>query len=76
VLANSPVTAPIIGTRTLTQLSDNLGALQIELTPGQLRRLDQASAIDLGFPHDLLSQPRIRGHAFGQTRRCTPPSGR
>jgi aryl-alcohol dehydrogenase-like predicted oxidoreductase len=68
VLAHSPVTAPIIGTRTLTQLEDNLGALGIELTPEQLHRLDQASAIELGFPHDLLSQPRIRGHAFGDTR--------
>jgi aryl-alcohol dehydrogenase-like predicted oxidoreductase len=68
VLANSPVTAPIIGTRTLTQLEDNLGALETELTPEHLHRLDQASAIDLGFPHDLLNQPRIRGHAFGDTR--------
>lgn len=68
VLANNSVTAPIIGTRTLTQLTDNLGALDIEITPEQLHRLDQASAIDLGFPHELLSQPRIRRHAFGDTR--------
>jgi aryl-alcohol dehydrogenase-like predicted oxidoreductase len=68
VLTHGPVTAPIIGTRTLTQLKDNLGALQIELSSVQLDRLNQASAIDLGFPHDLLNQPRIRGHAFGQAR--------
>jgi aryl-alcohol dehydrogenase-like predicted oxidoreductase len=68
VLANSSVTAPIIGTRTLTQLEDNLGALEIELSPEQLHRLGEASAIELGFPHELLSQPRIRRHAFGDTR--------
>jgi aryl-alcohol dehydrogenase-like predicted oxidoreductase len=68
VLANSSVTAPIIGTRTLTQLTDNLGALEIELSPEQLHRLDKASAIELGFPHELLSQPRTRRHALGDTR--------
>lgn len=66
-LANTAVTAPIIGTRTLAQLDDNLGALEIELAPAQLERLDQASAVELGFPHELLSQPRTRRYALGDT---------
>lgn len=36
---------PIIGPRSLTQLSSNLGALTVELTADQLERLDAVSAI-------------------------------
>ena len=68
VLANGSVTAPIIGTRTLAQLEDNLAALKIKMSAEQRHRLDQVSTIDLGFPHELLNQPRIRRHAFGDTR--------
>jgi hypothetical protein len=32
----------------------NLGALQAELDPKQQARLADASAIDLGFPHESL----------------------
>ncbi|WP_207946762.1 aldo/keto reductase [Actinomadura sp. 7K507] len=52
--------APIIGARTIAQLEDNLGALQVDLTPSQLARLDEVSAIDLGNPHDLLASDHIR----------------
>jgi aryl-alcohol dehydrogenase-like predicted oxidoreductase len=44
---------PILGPRTRAQLDDNLGALALALTPDQERRLDEASAIPLGFPHDM-----------------------
>ena len=37
---------PIIGPRSLAQLSDNLGALGVELSAEQLGRLDAASALD------------------------------
>jgi aryl-alcohol dehydrogenase-like predicted oxidoreductase len=46
---------PIIGPRTPEQLADNLGALALKLAPEQLRRLDVASAITLGFPHDVVA---------------------
>lgn len=36
---------PIIGPRSTAQLADNLGALTVELSPGQLARLDAASDI-------------------------------
>jgi aryl-alcohol dehydrogenase-like predicted oxidoreductase len=51
---------PILGARTLAQLEDNLGALAITLTAEQLATLDMASAIPLGFPHELLEQPWLR----------------
>lgn len=45
---------PIIGARTFEQFEDNLGALDLQLDDAHARRLDDASAIQLGFPHDFL----------------------
>lgn len=36
---------PILGPRTLAQLNDNLGALTVELSAEQIRRLDTASSL-------------------------------
>jgi len=36
--------APIPGTTTLERLEENLGALEVELTPEDLREIDEASA--------------------------------
>jgi len=46
---------PILGARTADQLADNLGCLDVELSPAQLARLDEVSAKPLGFPHDFLA---------------------
>jgi aryl-alcohol dehydrogenase-like predicted oxidoreductase len=54
-LLDPAVTAPIIGARTLAQLEDNLGALEIALGDDQRRRLEAASAVPLGFPHDFMA---------------------
>ncbi|MFG2827702.1 aldo/keto reductase [Streptomyces sp. NPDC048434] len=54
-LQNPGVTAPVIGARTPAQLADNLGALEVDFTASQLARLDEAGAIGLGVPHDLLA---------------------
>jgi aryl-alcohol dehydrogenase-like predicted oxidoreductase len=59
-LLNPAVTAPIIGARTLAQLDDNLGALDVVLDDRQRSRLDGASAIELGFPHSFLARPMTR----------------
>ena len=67
-LLNPAVTAPIMGVRTLAQLEDNLGALEVEFTESQLADLQRASAIELGFPHDLLSRVMTRELMFGGTR--------
>ncbi len=47
------VIVPILGARRREQLEDNLGALELELTADELARLDEASRIELGFPHDF-----------------------
>lgn len=67
-LLNLAVTAPIVGARTLSQLEDNLGALEVTFTESQRVTLERASAIDVGFPHELLNRPRTRGHVFDGTR--------
>ncbi|AKS35833.1 aldo/keto reductase [Mycolicibacterium goodii] len=67
-LQNPDITAPIIGARTPAQLEENLGALDIDLTADQLARLDQASAIDLGFPHQLLASDHIRKVTAGESK--------
>lgn len=59
-LRNPAVTAPIIGARTPEQLEDNLGALTVEFDAGQVARLEAASAVDLGFPHEFLAREMTR----------------
>ena len=46
---------PILGARTAQQLADNLMCLDVNLPPDALARLDQASHITRGFPHDFLA---------------------
>jgi hypothetical protein len=45
-----------------------LGAFEVRLTEGQLSRLDAASAIELGFPHDFLMRPMTRQVTFGDVK--------
>ncbi len=47
------VIVPIVGTRTHAQFTENLGALDVELTRTDLERLDEVSRIEPGFPHDF-----------------------
>src|SRR5512141_269163 len=54
------VMVPLIGATTVAQLRDNLGCLDATLGPDQLARLDEASNIELGFPHDFL----VSGRSF------------
>lgn len=69
-LLNPAVTSPILGTRTLAQLEDNLRALEIAFSDEQIARLDTVSRIDLGFPHDFLASPAM-GMMFGGAKVAT-----
>jgi len=59
------VIVPIVGARTAAQLKENLACLDFTLDPPQLERLDAASRIEPGFPHDFLV--RARQYVFGKT---------
>jgi aryl-alcohol dehydrogenase-like predicted oxidoreductase len=56
---------PIIGPRTPAQLADNLAAAQVALTAEQLARLDAASHVPLGFPHEMLAGTANRNALTG-----------
>jgi len=58
----------IIGARKIGQLKDNLESLTLALDPNQLRLLDAASDIQLGFPHDFYRQEMVRGLVYGGLR--------
>ncbi|WP_433510958.1 aldo/keto reductase [Nonomuraea sp. CA-143628] len=52
--AHRPWIHPILGARTLDQLTDNLAAIDLELPEEAVRRLEQAASIDLGFPMEFI----------------------
>lgn len=64
VRQQSQVIVPIIGARTAEQLAENLDCLNYELSSDQVARLDEVSAIELGFPHDFLQQELIQNLLF------------
>jgi aryl-alcohol dehydrogenase-like predicted oxidoreductase len=59
---------PIIGARRLEQFRDNLACLNLTLNEAQLGRLDAASRVELGFPHDLYALDRVKGMVYGGMR--------
>jgi aryl-alcohol dehydrogenase-like predicted oxidoreductase len=60
VLHRPGVTAPLLGARTPEQLRENLGAAGWQLETTHRLQLDEASAIELGYPHDWLEHYGIR----------------
>ena len=58
---------PIVGARSETQLRENLGALDVELSPEQVERLDSVSGFRVGFPREFLESEHVRGLIFGDT---------
>jgi len=56
---------PILGAKTLNQLEDNLAASGITLSPDQIRQLDAASNLPLGYPHQMLASEGVRNMLTG-----------
>jgi diketogulonate reductase-like aldo/keto reductase len=56
---------PIIGARKVSQLQDNLASLDLELSAEQLKSLDGASRIDLGFPQSIYERETVRAIRYG-----------
>src|SRR5690606_38263904 len=68
LIGNRNANIPIIGVSSLRQLQDNLAALELTLSPEEWHRLDEASRIVLGFPHDFLELAPPRQLLTGGTR--------
>lgn len=56
---------PIFGARRLEQAEENLRCLKTELADEHMARLEKASRISLGYPHDFLA--RVKPFVFGGT---------
>jgi len=59
---------PIIGARRLSQLQDNLASFDVALSADQLKTLDEASRIELGFPYDIYEKAMPRAVCYGGLR--------
>jgi aryl-alcohol dehydrogenase-like predicted oxidoreductase len=59
---------PIVGARRVSQLEDNLASLELELTREQVSALDDASAIEMGFPHDFYENEMVNTVRYGGLR--------
>lgn len=60
-----PNSIPIIGARKLSQLQDCLGAVDVTIPEEEARKLEEVSAIDLGFPHDFIRQEGVQQVLYG-----------
>ncbi len=59
LLHKPQVTSVIFGARTVEQLEDNLPAATLALPAEAVKRLDDVSALELGYPYDFMG--RIQG---------------
>lgn len=58
-------TIPIIGARKIDQIKDNIASLDLNIPSDLMDRLDQVSAIDLGFPHDFVLRAGAQKMIYG-----------
>ncbi|MCM6775783.1 aldo/keto reductase [Nocardia sp. CDC159] len=61
---HSPAVHPIIGARTLDQLRENLGCLDVDLPADAVKILEDAMAFHVGFPVEFLTANAQ--HVFGE----------
>jgi hypothetical protein len=78
VIQRPGVASTIIGARTMEQLEDNLGALEVKLAAGQIKVLNEVSQPVLNFPHGFLENVKAFGYngstIDGQTAPVNPAS--
>jgi aryl-alcohol dehydrogenase-like predicted oxidoreductase len=60
--ARPGVTSTIIGARSIKHLEDNVAALELQLTPEQVKALDDSSTPVLGFPMAFVSRASMYMH--------------
>ena len=64
VLTKPFVTSVIVGVKTLEQLDDNLAASELTLSPGEIKRLDDLSALVPEYPGWMVERQN-EGHRSG-----------
>jgi aryl-alcohol dehydrogenase-like predicted oxidoreductase len=58
LLSKSTVTSVLLGATKLEQLENNLGSLDTHLSSDQIRRLNEISHVEMGFPHHISRKAR------------------
>jgi len=56
---------PIVGATKLSQLEDNLKTIDVNLSKEHLQKLNEVSAIELGFPGDFFAEEGVKTNTFG-----------
>jgi diketogulonate reductase-like aldo/keto reductase len=59
-VAKPAVSSVIFGARSIEQLDDNLKTTEVKLSPEDVKRLDDASAFDLGYPYKFIANLQKR----------------
>ncbi|AKV02880.1 Oxidoreductase [Labilithrix luteola] len=59
LLAKPTVSSVILGARTIAQLDDNLRAIDVKLTPEDVKELDEASAPDWAYPYAFIGRQQV-----------------
>ena len=54
VMKQPQVSSTIFGARNVAQLEENVKACDVSLSDEQLKRLDEASAFELGYPYGFM----------------------
>ncbi len=62
-----PEIVPILGCRTEAHMTDNLGALDVQLSEAEVDALDAVAPPRLGFPRDFLESAHVRNLIYGET---------
>lgn len=57
----------LLGSRTESQLADNLASTEVELATDAVTRLSEASAIELGFPYGIYTEEMLKWAVTGGT---------
>jgi aryl-alcohol dehydrogenase-like predicted oxidoreductase len=67
-IRRNPDIIPIVGARNPEQLRQNLDCVNYSLSDEHLERLEVASGIKLGFPHDFAASDGVRKVLYGPFR--------
>ena len=60
LLGKPTVSSVIFGARSIEQLDDNLKAVDVKLSSGEMQKLDDASAWELGYPYKFIANVQKR----------------
>lgn len=68
VMQRNQVVIPIVGATKTVHIQDALGSVEINIPEEMLKRLNEVSAFELGFPGDFFNEPGVIDVAYGQTK--------